>query len=89
MSFRSTLQKLAAQIGGGGLAPGGRYLTPRSVKRIAWQMGIPTDGNPSFEHFAHHVTGTTDLKQMNQWQLHALVGKLPELQGAFTPVMLP
>jgi hypothetical protein len=87
-SFGKTLQKLAAQIGGGGLAPGGRYLTPRVVKRLAWQMGIPTDGNPAFDHFASHVTGTSDMKRMTQWQLHALVGRMPELQGAFTPVLL-
>lgn len=65
---------------------GATYLTPRKVKQIGFQLGIPVADNPSFAHFAEHETGTADLAHMNQWQLHSLVHAMrTRLQGAFTP----
>lgn len=58
-----------------------KWLTPRSVHRIAWKMGVPSQNSQRFDGFAKHVTGTSDMKQMNQWQLHALVRAMGHLRG--------
>lgn len=89
MTFAETLMKLATAIAKDPLPAENKFLTPRLVHRVGWTIGVPTQNNPAFDDFARRITGTTDLRQMTQWQLHALVRAMPELKGAFTQVMLP
>lgn len=92
VSFRDTLLKLAEAAAGSNQDLDGnlqaKFLTPRAVHRIAYQIGIPSQGNPYFSDFARHVTGTDDLGKMNQWQLHTLVHMMvTHLSGVYTPLV--
>jgi hypothetical protein len=90
MSFGTALRKLA-MVAAGHQPPdfSSKFVTPRVVHRAAYQMGIPSQNNPAFDHFARHVTGQTDLRKMNQWQLHTLLHEMHHLQGAYSTMAPP